>query len=89
MPNRVPPKALAVAQRNRSKRKRHHGRKPISAQNAQPLPAEKCLNQFEYAEFSAKTTFLKAGQPARPQCVHADRGRPTARISVFYLKVCY
>ena len=47
------------------------------------------INQFEYAEFSAKTTFLKAGQPARPQCDHTNRGRPTARISVFYLKVCF
>ncbi len=64
---------LLYAQKKRSKRKRHHGRKPISTQNARPLPAEKCLNQFEYAEFSAKTTFLKAGQPTWPQCVHADR----------------
>jgi len=54
---------LLYAQKKRSKRKRHHGRKPISPLNAQPLPAEKCLNQFEHAELTPIATFLKAGQP--------------------------
>ncbi len=62
----------------RSKTHFHAKRSPDNYIIIGTLPAEKCLNQFEYDEFSAKTTFLKVGQPAWPQCVHADRGRPVA-----------
>jgi len=82
----IPLHFLLRAQKKRSKRKRHHGQKPISALNPQPLPAEKCLSQFEDAECSEETTFLKAGQPTWPQWVHANRtptvDDPQARISV-------
>jgi len=58
-----------VPKRKEAKEKGTTVEKPISALNPQPLPAEKCLNQFDYGEHTAKTTFLK-GRPTHmaPMC---------------------